>query len=262
MSDEKYLFKIQKDNEDSKIVETKTDMIFYNFNCRENFPISINYSNLNLLNKNKNELQLKKINEKENNEKKQNLNLFEFFELLKRKRNAISKSEKQENEILKKNTNKLSDQESLHSNYSSGININDSTKSNELIEKNESIENLILQFSSSRDEQNKNKIIKKLLVSKKKLHKEKLENFYKIIALHLKEKIENVREWVSLEDRFNKIDNLSNNICRELAKYIKVHQEGKFQSDNNTSKDFLRVHFVDSIKVKMIDLRSILKRYR
>ena len=49
MSDEKYLFKIQKDNEDSKIVETKTDMIFYNFNCRENFPISINYSNLNFV---------------------------------------------------------------------------------------------------------------------------------------------------------------------------------------------------------------------
>ena len=60
MSDEKYLFKIQKDNEDSKIVESKTDMIFYNFNCRENFPISINYSNLNLSNKNKSELQLKK----------------------------------------------------------------------------------------------------------------------------------------------------------------------------------------------------------
>ncbi len=135
-------------------------------------------------------------------------------------------------------------------------------KSNELNEKNESIENLILQFSSSRDEQTKNKIIKKMLVSKKKLHKEKLDNFYKTIALHLKEKIENVKEWISLEDRFNKIDNLSNNICRELAKYIKVHQEGKFQSDNNTSKDFLRVHFVGAIKVKMIDLRSILKSYR
>lgn len=264
MSDEKLLFKIKKDNEQSQIEETTTDMIFYDFNFRENFPISINYSNSNLYNINNNNYKLKNINEEENDdyEKKQNLNLLEFYELIRKKRN-LPKDEKQENENLKKNCiNKLSDQESIHSNFSSGININDSTKSNELIESNESIENLIFQFSSSQEPQIKHKIIKKLIALRKRLHKKKLENFYKIISFQLKESIEDVREWISFEERFNKIENLNSHIYKELGKYIKVYHSGKLNIENSSSKDFLSVHFIGSIKVKMIDFRTTLKSYK
>ena len=94
------------------------------------------------------------------------------------------------------------------------------------------------------------------------IHKEKLEYFYKEISLFLKEKIEDIKEWISLEEKLMRIENLSSSICKELNKYIKVQQSGKSQLDNITSKDFLRVHFIGSIKVKMNDYNLTLKNYK
>ena len=59
-----------------------------------------------------------------------------------------------------------------------------------------------------------------------------------------------------------KIENLTFSICKELTKYIKIQQSEKIQSENITSKDFLRIHFIGSIKVKMNDFNLTLKSYK
>lgn len=246
MNDPNNLLNIKKDNEFSKTEVKKTDMIFFYFNLKDNFPKLINFSNPNFLNKDNNKTEVNNLNEEEEENKKQNMNLFEFFELLKRKR--ISNNEKEKNKNSNKKIRKLSN--------SSELNLNDSNESND------SIENLIFQFSSCKDETIKNDIITKLISSRKKLHKEKLENFYKSISLQLKESIEDVREWISFEEKFYKIDILNMNISRELSKYINVRQSEKFELNKVSSEDFLRIHFIGLIKVKILDYRNTLKSYK
>ena len=58
-----------------------------------------------------------------------------------------------------------------------------------------------------------------------------------------------------------RIENLSFGICKELKNYIKVLKSGKIKLDNISSKDFLRVHFIGSIKVKINDFNLTLKNY-
>ena len=119
-----------------------------------------------------------------------------------------------------------------------------------------------MQLNTVNDVQNKNKIIKKLILGRKKLHRERLEKFYIKLSKFYNEKIEDIKDWVSLEEKLITIDNLSYSICREIDKYIKVHQSGKIQLENDFSKNFLRVHFIGSIKVKMNDFNLALKNYK
>lgn len=179
--------------------------------------------------------------------------------------NLFNRNNKNSKSVKNKNINEsifeLSEEESFHSNYSSEIDINDSTESNDLIESNNSIQKYISQFSSSNEEKTKRQILKKLIALRKKLHKKKLSNFYKIIALEIKESNEDVREWISFEERLYRINLLSNNIIRELTKYIKVCHLDKFKSRNISSKEFFRIHFIGLIKVKIVDFRTTLKSY-
>jgi hypothetical protein len=277
MNDEKQVFNIKKDNDNFKWMQTQCDMVFYNYENKQNFPLIINFPKLNSNNQNNinvynkqstNDNEIKKssiLGNEEDDLNKQNFNIDEFLELLKKKRTINTIYPRQELEGFIKNKLKLpTELNSNESNHSNISNTNFPTTNQPFTDNNdnESIEKLIYQLINTNDLQIKNKTIKKLVISRKKLHKEKLENFYVEIAKALKEKIEDVKEWVSLEEKLMRIDNLNSNICRELGKYIKVHQSGKIQLENVSSKDFLRVHFIGSIKVKMNDFNITLKSYK
>ena len=277
MNDQKQVFNIKKDNENFKWMQTECDMVFYNYENNNNFPLIINFPKLDSNNQNNmngynkqsiNDDEIKKsfiLDNEEDDLNKQNFNVDEFLKLLKKKRTINTIYPRQDLEGIIKNTlklpNELNSNESNHSNISNTIMPNTNQPFNDNND-NESIEKLIYQLINTNDLQIKNKTIKKLVISRKKLHKEKLENFYAEIAKALKEKIEDVKEWVSLEEKLMRIENLNSNICRELGKYIKVHQSGKIQLENVSSKDFLRVHFIGSIKVKMNDFNITLKSYK
>ncbi len=277
MNDQKQVFNIKKDNENFKWMQTECDMVFYNYENNNNFPLIINFPKLDSNNQNNmnehniqqnNDDDIKKsfiIDNDEDDLNKQNFNVDEFLKLLKKKRTINTIYPRQDLEGIIKNTlklpNELNSNESNHSNISNTIMPNTNQPFNDNND-NESIEKLIYQLINTKEPQVKNKTIKKLVISRKKLHKEKLENFYVEIAKGLKEKIENVKEWDSLEEKLMRIENLNSNICRELGKYIKVHQSGKIQFENVSSKDFLRVHFIGSIKVKMNDFNITLKSYK
>ena len=277
MNDQKQVFNIKKDNENFKWMQTECDMVFYNYENNNNFPLIINFPKLDSNNQNNmnehniqqnNDDDIKKsfiIDNDEEDLNKQNFNVDEFLKLLKKKRTINTIYPRQDLEGIIKNTltlpNELNSIESNHSNISNTIMPTTNQPFNDNND-NESIEKLIYQLINSKEPQVKNKTIKKLVISRKKLHKEKLENFYVEIAKGLKEKIEDVKEWVSLEEKLMRIENLNSNICRELGKYIKVHQSGKIQFENVSSKDFLRVHFIGSIKVKMNDFNITLKSYK
>ena len=277
MNDEKQVFNIKKDNDNFKWMQTQCDMVFYNYENKQNFPLIINFPKLNSNNQNNmnehniqqnNDDDLKKsfiIDNDEDDLNKQNFNVDEFLKLLKKKRTINTIYPRQELEGFIKNQLKLpTELNSNESNHSNISNTNFPTTNQPFTDNNdnESIEKLIYQLINTKEPQVKNKTIKKLVISRKKLHKEKLENFYVEIAKGLKEKIEDVKEWVSLEEKLMRIENLNSNICRELGKYIKVHQSGKIQFENVSSKDFLRVHFIGSIKVKMNDFNLALKNYK
>ena len=277
MNDQKQVFNIKKDNENFKWMQTECDMVFYNYENNNNFPLIINFPKLDSNNQNNmnehniqqnNDDDIKKsfiIDNDEDDLNKQNFNVDEFLKLLKKKKTINTIYPRQDLEGIIKNTlklpNELNSNESNHSNISNTIMPNTNQPFNDNND-NESIEKLIYQLINTKEPQVKNKTIKKLVISRKKLHKEKLENFYVEIAKSLKEKIEDVKEWVSLEEKLMRIENLNSNICRELGKYIKVHQSGKIQFENVSSKDFLRVHFIGSIKVKMNDFNITLKSYK
>ena len=249
--------------------QTQGDMSFYNYNITQNYPLIINFpksksknnyvnfnNNKNIIKYNNNEEEEEDYNIKiEDEEKinKQNFDEKHFFVFLKQKRlNKIYPKQEIEG-LLNKKTLLPKQNNLLRENIP-------------LKKKNEnedfSIDKLLNQLINTNDIQNKSKIIQKLLIEKKTLHKEKLENFYKEISNFLKEKIEDVKEWISLEEKFMKIENLTFSICKELTKYIKIQQSEKIQSENITSKDFLRIHFIGSIKVKMNDFNLTLKSYK
>ncbi len=277
MNEEKQTINIKKDNENFKWMQTECDMVFYNYENSQNFPLIINFPKLDSNNQNNmngynkqsiNDDEIKKsfiLDNDEDDLNKQNFNVDEFLKLLKKKKTINTIYPRQDLEGIIKNTlklpNELNSNESNHSNISNTIMPNTNQPFNDNND-NESIEKLIYQLINTKEPQVKNKTIKKLVISRKKLHKEKLENFYVEIAKGLKEKIEDVKEWVSLEEKLMRIENLNSNICRELGKYIKVHQSGKIQFENVSSKDFLRVHFIGSIKVKMNDFNITLKSYK
>ena len=277
MNEEKQTINIKKDNENFKWMQTECDMVFYNYENSQNFPLIINFPKLDSNNQNNmngynkqsiNDDEIKKsfiLDNEEDDLNKQNFNVDEFLKLLKKKKTINTIYPRQDLEGFIKNKLKLPNEsnsnESNHSNISNVIIPTTNQPFNDNND-NESIEKLIYQLINTNDLQIKNKTIKKLVISRKKLHKEKLENFYVEIAKALKEKIEDVKEWVSLEEKLMRIDNLNSNICRELGKYIKVHQSGKIQLENVSSKDFLRVHFIGSIKVKMNDFNITLKSYK
>ena len=277
MNDQKQVFNIKKDNENFKWMQTECDMVFYNYENNNNFPLIINFPKLDSNNQNNmngynkqsiNDDEIKKsfiLDNEEDDLNKQNFNVDEFLKLLKKKKTINTIYPRQDLEGFIKNKLKLPNEsnsnESNHSNISNVIIPTTNQPFNDNND-NESIEKLIYQLINTKEPQVKNKTIKKLVISRKKLHKEKLENFYAEIAKALKEKIEDVKEWVSLEEKLMRIENLNSNICRELGKYIKVHQSGKIQLENVSSKDFLRVHFIGSIKVKMNDFNITLKSYK
>ena len=273
MNNEKQFFMIKKSNNIFNWKEVDSEMIFYNYNNIDNFPLIINFPNSNnnipQYNNFMNEEENKgEINENKNeNFKKQNFNIDEFCKYLKKKReiNIIYPKENLENYL--NNKLKTQDENSKKPNY---LNIskplipykNESKIINDEEEEDENVDKLIMQLNTVNDVQNKNKIIKKLILGRKKLHRERLEKFYIKLSKFFNEKIEDIKDWVSLEEKLITIDNLSYSICREIDKYIKVHQSGKIQLENDFSKNFLRVHFIGSIKVKMNDFNLALKNYK
>ena len=263
MNDNKRILSLEKNIEYFKWNESKGNMVFYNFNSYQNYPISINYRNNNSYTKNDiPEIKFLNENDLKEYQNKQNFSIKEYNELLKKKRNFYPSFQKEENNKNKEKNNEQNISESINSNLSSAYFPITNESTNELNDPNEITESLIYQFKTSNDEQSTYRIMKKLISLKKKLHKEKLENFYKVISNYFKEKIEDVKEWISLEEKLIKIENINHCICKELGKYIKVYQSGKFQLENVSSKDFLRVHFIGSIRVKMNDFKSTLKSYK
>ena len=273
MNNEKQFFMFKKGDNIFNWKEVDSEMIFYNYNNIENFPIIINFPNSNnnipqynnFINEEENKGE---INENDDEKfKKKNFNIDEFCKYLKKKReiNIIYPRENLDN-FLK---NKLKTQDE---NLIKPININISKSltpyknESKLIidddEEDDNVDKLIIQLNSVIDAQNKNKVIKKLILGRKKLHRERLENFYLKLSKYFGERIEDIKDWVSLEEKLITIDNLSYSICREIDKYIKVHQSGKIQLENDFSKNFLRVHFIGSIKVKMNDFNLALKNYK
>jgi hypothetical protein len=277
-------FNNKKNDDNFKWKQTKGDMSFYNYDFTQNYPLIIDFSKFkskkifqsnnnvpNSYNKKLNEDEEEEENymnllEYEDEEKleKQNFDEKHFCEFLQQKRlNKIYPKQEIEGFIKNKlifptENNSFENNHSIISN--SIIPLTNEPK-NDIID-NGCVEQILNQFINTKDNQNKSKLIKKLLVEKKKIHKEKLEYFYKEISIFLKGKIEDIKEWISLEEKLMRIENLSSSICKELNKYIKVQQSGKSQLDNITSKDFLRVHFIGSIKVKMNDYNLTLKNYK
>ena len=273
MNNEKQFFMIKKGDNIFNWKDVDSEMIFYNYNNIDNFPFIINFPHSNnhipqynnFINEEENKGE---INENEDEKfKKKNFNIDEFCKYLKKKReiNIIYPRENLDN-FLK---NKLKTQDE---NLIKPININISKSltpyknESKLIidddEEDDNVDKLIIQLNSVIDAQNKNKVIKKLILGRKKLHRERLENFYLKLSKYFGERIEDIKDWVSLEEKLITIDNLSYSICREIDKYIKVHQSGKIQLENDFSKNFLRVHFIGSIKVKMNDFNLALKNYK
>ena len=274
MNDEKKFFYIKKNNESFQWKQTDGDMIFYSYQSN-NFPLVINFpkkTNLNNFSKilSPNEDKNKGLMLEKEEDLKQNFNIDDFCDLLKKRKNINPIYPKNEimDDFIKnklKFPQEINSMESLNSNKSNKI-LNELNQSNNEVKneinENESIDKLILQLPIIDDPERKSKIIKQLVIGRKKFHKEKLENFYVQISKIIKEKIEDVKEWISLEEKLIKIENLAFGICKELNKYIKIQQSGKIHFDNVSSKDFLRIHFIGSMKVKINDFNLTLKSYK
>ena len=274
MNDEKKFFYIKKNNESFQWKQTDGDMIFYSYQSN-NFPLVINFpKKTNLNNSSKilspNEDKNKGLMLEKEEDLKQNFNIDDFCDLLKKRKNINPIYPKNEimDDFIKnklKFPQEINSMESLNSNKSNKI-LNELNQSNNEVKneinENESIDKLILQLPIIDDPERKSKIIKQLVIGRKKFHKEKLENFYVQISKIIKEKIEDVKEWISLEEKLIKIENLAFGICKELNKYIKIQQSGKIHFDNVSSKDFLRIHFIGSMKVKINDFNLTLKSYK
>ena len=98
MNDQKQVFNIKKDNENFKWMQTECDMVFYNYENNNNFPLIINFPKLDSNNQNNmnehniqqnNDDDLKKsfiIDNDEDDLNKQNFNVDEFLKLLKKKK--------------------------------------------------------------------------------------------------------------------------------------------------------------------------------
>ena len=274
MNDEKKFFYIKKNNESFQWKQTDGDMIFYSYQSN-NFPLVINFpkkTNLNNFSKilSPNEDKNKGLMLEKEEDLKQNFNIDDFCDLLKKRKNINPIYPKNEimDDFIKnklKFPQEINSMESLNSNKSNKI-LNEINQSNNEVKneinENESIDKLILQLPMIEDPERKAKMIKQIVFGRKKFHKEKLENFYVQISKIIKEKIEDVKEWISLEEKFMKIENLTTGICKELNKYIKIQQSGKIHFDNVSSKDFLRIHFIGSMKVKINDFNLTLKSYK
>ena len=52
MNEEKQTINIKKDNENFKWMQTECDMVFYNYENKQNFPLIINFPKLNSNNQN------------------------------------------------------------------------------------------------------------------------------------------------------------------------------------------------------------------
>ena len=274
MNDEKKFFYIKKNNESFQWKQTDGDMIFYSYQSN-NFPLVINFpkkTNLNNFSKilSPNEDKNKGLMLEKEEDLKQNFNIDDFCDLLKKRKNINPIYPKNEimDDFIKnklKFPQELNSMESLNSNKSNKI-LNEINQSNNEVKneinENESIDKLILQLPMIEDPERKAKMIKQIVFGRKKFHKEKLENFYVQISKIIKEKIEDVKEWISLEEKLIKIENLAFGICKELNKYIKIQQSGKIHFDNVSSKDFLRIHFIGSMKVKINDFNLTLKSYK
>ena len=274
MNDEKKFFYIKKNNESFQWKQTDGDMIFYSYQSN-NFPLVINFpKKTNLNNSSKilspNEDKNKGLMLEKEEDLKQNFNIDDFCDLLKKRKNINPIYPKNEimDDFIKnklKFPQELNSMESLNSNKSNKI-LNEINQSNNEVKneinENESIDKLILQLPMIEDPERKAKMIKQIVFGRKKFHKEKLENFYVQISKIIKEKIEDVKEWISLEEKLMKIENLASGICKELNKYIKIQQSGKIHFDNVSSKDFLRIHFIGSMKVKINDFNLTLKSYK
>ena len=277
MNNEKSFFSFKKNNDCFQWKQTDGDMIFYNCkNKNQNFPLVITFTKSNS-NTFKNNISNKSQNEEgnkdfiiENEVLKQNFNIDDFCDLLKKRKNINPIYPKNEimDDFIKnklKFPQELNSMESLNSNKSNKI-LNEINQSNNEVKneinENESIDKLILQLPMIEDPERKAKMIKQIVFGRKKFHKEKLENFYVQISKIIKEKIEDVKEWISLEEKLIKIENLAFGICKELNKYIKIQQSGKIHFDNVSSKDFLRIHFIGSMKVKINDFNLTLKSYK
>ena len=274
MNDEKKFFYIKKNNESFQWKQTDGDMIFYSYQSN-NFPLVINFpkkTNLNNFSKilSPNEDKNKGLMLEKEEDLKQNFNIDDFCDLLKKRKNINPIYPKNEimDDFIKnklKFPQELNSMESLNSNKSNKI-LNEINQSNNEVKneinENESFDKLIIQLPNTEDPERKAKMIKQIVIERKKFHKEKLENFYIQISKILKEKIEDVKEWISLEEKLMKIENLASGICKELNKYIKIQQSGKIHFDNVSSKDFLRIHFIGSMKVKINDFNLTLKSYK
>ncbi len=274
MNDEKKFFYIKKNNESFQWKQTDGDMIFYSYQSN-NFPLVINFpKKTNLNNSSKilspNEDKNKGLMLEKEEDLKQNFNIDDFCDLLKKRKNINPIYPKNEimDDFIKnklKFPQEVNSMESLNSNKSNKI-LNEINQSNNEVKneinENESFDKLIIQLPNTEDPERKAKMIKQIVIERKKFHKEKLENFYIQISKILKEKIEDVKEWISLEEKFMKIENLTTGICKELNKYIKIQQSGKIHFDNVSSKDFLRIHFIGSMKVKINDFNLTLKSYK
>ncbi len=269
MNNEKSFFSLKKNNDCFQWKQTDGDMIFYNCkNKNQNFPLVITFTKSNS-NTFKNNISNKSQNEEgnkdfiiENEELKQNFNIDDFCNLLKKKKQLLNPKIEIMDDLIKNKPQLPQEINSLESLNSKQSNLNKKLNEsiNELNE-NESVDKLIIQLSNIKDIQIKSRIIKELVIGRKKLHKEKLENFYIQLSKVTNEKIEDVKDWISLEEKLMRIENLSFGICKELKNYIKVLKSGKIQLDNISSKDFLRVHFIGSIKVKINDFNLTLKNY-
>ena len=95
MNDSKQILSIENNNDNYKWNDSKGNMVFYNFNSNQNFPISINYRNTDTYKKNNiPEVKIVNENDLEEYKNKQNFTINEFNELLKKKRNLYPSFQK------------------------------------------------------------------------------------------------------------------------------------------------------------------------
>ena len=165
MNDSKQIFSIENNNDNYKWNDSKGNMVFYNFNSNQNFPISINYRNTDTYKKNNiPEVKIVNENDLEEYKNKQNFTINEFNELLKKKRNLYPSFQKEQKKNKNEdNKNEPNVSESINSNLSSAYFPITNESTNELNDPNETIENLIYQFKISNDEQNTDGLMKKLI---------------------------------------------------------------------------------------------------
>ena len=120
MNDNKRILSLEKNIEYFKWNESKGNMVFYNFNSYQNYPISINYRNNNSYTKNDiPEIKFLNENDLKEYQNKQNFSIKEYNELLKKKRNFYPSFQKEENNKNKEKNNEQNISESINSNLSS-----------------------------------------------------------------------------------------------------------------------------------------------